>query len=103
MNWRRVGGAVLVVAGCLGFGSVADDLDHVGELFGVLGLLVVGIVLLVAGSRYIMERRLPLHWIPIGIGLGGAVGAVMDRMPVAVLSGAAIGTVGVVISGRRRL
>jgi uncharacterized protein (TIGR03382 family) len=42
---------VLVVVACIGFVTVADDLDHKGELFGVSGILVAGLVLLVAGSR----------------------------------------------------
>ena len=102
VNWRRVTGVLLVVAGCMGFATVVDDLDHAGEFFSISGIFLAGVVLLFAGSRSMIERRLPLHWIPIGIGVGEAVGAVMDRMPVAVLSGAAIGTVGVAISGLRR-
>lgn len=102
VNWRRVTGLFLVVVGCIGFGTVADDLDHAGEFFSISGILVAGLVLLVAGSRYMMARRLPLHWIPIGIGVGEAIGAVMDKSPEAVLGGAALGAVGATISGLRR-
>ncbi len=102
MNWRQVAGVILIVVGCMGVVTVADDLDHAGELFSVGGMVLAGVALLGAGSRYVIARRWPLHWIPIGIGVGEALGAVLDRMPVAVLSGAALGTLGAAISGLRR-
>jgi len=39
-------GAALIFLGILGFGTVADDLDHEGELFVVSFVLLTGFVLL---------------------------------------------------------
>lgn len=47
----RVAGVILVVAGVVGFLTVADDLRHKGELLGVGSILICGLVLLVASFR----------------------------------------------------
>ena len=46
MKWRRILGGFLIVAGLLGFLTVADDLRHKGELVCVGSILLSGIVLL---------------------------------------------------------
>ncbi len=60
--WDRVTGIVLVLVGLAGFGTVADDLRHTGELFGVGAILMAGLLLLVAGSDNRITRWLALHW-----------------------------------------
>jgi hypothetical protein len=47
MKLLRWIGVALVVAGILGFFTVADDLRHTGELMGVGSILLLGIVLIV--------------------------------------------------------
>jgi hypothetical protein len=42
-----VAGITLIVIGIAGFLTVADDLRHTGELFGVGSILALGIILVV--------------------------------------------------------
>lgn len=51
MNSRisKILGSVLIAAACVGFLTVADELRHTGEFFAVLGILLSGVALLVAG------------------------------------------------------
>lgn len=66
------------------------------------GILMSGLVLLVAGSDNRIARRLALHWVAIGIGVGVAAGAAIDNMPGGVGGGAVIGALGAAILGPRR-
>jgi hypothetical protein len=50
VSWSKVVGWPLVAIIAVGFLTSADDLTHVGEVLGVTSVLVVGILLLVAGS-----------------------------------------------------
>lgn len=100
MRFGQLLGLLLVVTGCLGFFTVADDLDHTGELFCVGGVLVAGVALLLDGSA-LLARRLPLCWVAAGIGVGEVVGAVVGQVPVAVTGGAMIGAIGSAILGSR--
>ena len=97
MKWRQVSGLLLVVAGCIGVMTVADDLDHPGELFAVGGILFAGLVLLADGSKVFRLHGVPLCWVVVGIGAGEVVGAVVDRVPIGVGGGAVIGAIGSVI------
>lgn len=102
MRWRRVTGILLVLAGSIGLGTVADDLRHTGELLGVGGVLTSGLLLLVAGSDHRIARRLTLHRVAIGIGVGVAVGAAIDNMPGGLGCGAVMGALWASIPGPRR-
>jgi len=42
----RVFGIMLVLAGVIGFLTVADDLSHKGELIGVASILIAGLIIL---------------------------------------------------------
>ena len=101
MRWSKVTGIVLIVAGCIGFATVADDLRHTGELFGVGGILMAGVMFLVAGLVHPLTRGLALHWVAVGIGV--VVGAMIDNLPTGVGGGAALGAIGAAIVNRRRL
>lgn len=94
VGWRRVVGVLLVFAGCCGFFTVADDLRHKGELFGVGGILVAGLMLLVDGSSLFTDRHLAPRWVAVGIGIGGVVGAVIDHVPMGIGCGALFGALG---------
>jgi hypothetical protein len=102
VRWRQVTGSLLVVVGCIGLVTVADDVRHTGELIGVGGILAAGLVLLVAGSDYAIKKRLALHCVAVGVGIGAAVGVAVDSMPTGVAGGAALGTIGAVILKPRR-
>lgn len=53
MNLKlRVLGIVLVLAGIIGFLTVADDLRHKGELLGAGSILLSGLVLLVVSFLF---------------------------------------------------
>ncbi len=54
---RRIAGAILVVAAVLGFLTVADDLDHKGELLGTIAVLLTGILLLVSSFGRRLNRN----------------------------------------------
>lgn len=75
----------------IGFATVADDLNHTGELLAIGSLLFAGIALIVAGSANRLSSRLALQWLAIGLGVGAACGAATDRMSVGVGAGAALG------------
>ena len=100
MRLRRAVGALLLFAGCFGFVTVADDLRHKGELFAVGGILVAGVVLLVDGSNLFAVRRLAPRWVAVGIGLGGAVGAAIDHVPMGIGCGMLLGALGSAIVPR---
>jgi hypothetical protein len=91
---------LLVFAGCFGFVTVADDLSHKGELFAVGGILLAGLVLLVDGSSLFTVRRLAPRWVAVGIGLGGAVGAAIDHVPMGIGCGALFGALGSAVMPR---
>ena len=100
MRVLQVLGLSGVVMGCLGLFTVADDLDHRGEIFCVGGVLVAGVALLLDGSP-LLAQRLPLRWVAAGIGVGEVVGAVMGQVPVGVGGGAILGAIGSAIVGWR--
>ena len=101
MRWERVTGVLLVILGCVGFATVADDFRHKGELFGVGGILAAGLVLLASGSSQFIRRRLALRWVAVGIGLGGTVGALLDAVPKSVSGGAIFGVLCAIFLPRR--
>lgn len=81
MSSRRLivlGGILIAVAG-VGFLTVADELRHIGEFFAVLGILVAGICLLLAGLYPRLSSKMALQWAPLGIALGAVAGAAVDR------------------------
>ena len=92
MRWHRVLGAVLVAIGLIGFVTVADDLRHSGETWGVGTILVAGLVLLAAGSQRPLLGRLALHWLAFGMLAGAVLGGGLDNLPLGVGLGAAVGT-----------
>ena len=102
MRWRKITGLSLVVVGCAGLMTVADDFRHTGELYGVASILLAGLVLLVADVDCVITRRLALHWVAVGLGFGVVVGAVMDSMSAGVGGGALLGTLGAAIMSPRR-
>jgi hypothetical protein len=87
-----LGGALVAVA-LIGFLTVADDLRHTGEFFAVLGILVSGAALLVAGWFPRAASVLALAWVPVGIALGALAGALTDRVVLGVCIGTAAGLV----------
>jgi hypothetical protein len=95
-QWTKVGGIMLVIAGRIGFLTVADDLRHPGELAGVASLLLAGIVLVASGRP--ATRGLALHWVAVGIGIGIVAGAAFDHMLVGLGGGAALGAIKVAVS-----
>lgn len=101
-RWRTSAGILLIVVGCLGFVTVADDLRHTGELFGVAAILAIGIVLVISEFDHPISRRLALHWVAVGVGTGVLVGAAIDNVPICVSCGAVLGTLGSAVMGTRR-
>jgi hypothetical protein len=88
-NRYRTAGGVLVVLACIGFLTIADEFRHLGELFGVIGILLSGIAFLIAGFFPKPSTVLALQWVAVGIGIGMIGGSVSDRM----VAGVCVGTV----------
>lgn len=88
-NRYRMAGGVLVALACIGFLTVADEFRHIGELFGVLGILLSGIAFLIAGFFPKVSSVFAFKWVAVGIGVGMIFGAATDRM----VAGVCIGTV----------
>lgn len=86
-------GCILVAAALIGFIAVADDVRHTGEFFAVLGILISGAALLVAGLLPRALSVLALHWVPVGVALGAVVGAVTDSVVLGVSVGTVVGLV----------
>lgn len=95
--WRRVLGGCLFVIGVLGFLTIADDLRHTGELFGVGAVMVAGAALFVSPA----VRRVALQWLALGLLVGAAVGAGVDRTRAGVVLGAAVGLFLAFATGKR--
>lgn len=102
MRWRKIAGVVLTTLGCAGFATVADDLRHAGELFGVGGVMMMGVMLVAADSNHPTIRRLALHWVAAGFGLGLLVGVASDSMQMCVAGGGALGALASKIASARR-
>jgi hypothetical protein len=60
LKGRRIAGAVLVLAAILGFLTVADDLDHKGELAATSAVLLAGLVLFASSFTKRYKRTEPL-------------------------------------------
>ena len=88
-NRYKVAGGVLVALASIGFLTVADEFHHIGELFGVLGILLSGMAFLVAGFFPNVSTAFALQWVAVGIGVGMIGGAASDRM----VAGVCVGTV----------
>jgi hypothetical protein len=86
-------GVALVTAALVGFLTVADDIRHTGEFFAVLGILLSGAALLIAGLFPRTLSVLALHRVPVSVALGALVGAFMDSVVLGVSVGAALGLV----------
>jgi hypothetical protein len=89
-RYKLAGGALVVLA-CIGFLTVADELRHIGELFGVLGILLAGVAFLLAGYFPKASRLIALQWVAVGIGIGMIGGAASDRMVGGVCLGTLLG------------
>jgi hypothetical protein len=101
VGWSRIVGWFLVAAGMVGFATVADDLRHVGEILGVGSALVIGLLLVVAGSTSSRAKRAAAWCAAAALGLGAAIGAESDNMPVGVGGGLTVSLVIAVLVGRQ--
>ena len=88
-TFRRLGIAVVLLA-LIGFMTIADDLRHTGELFGVGSVLLAGIALIAAGFETRFSRHFAFQWLAVGLMAGGVFGAAIDNMLLAVSAGGAI-------------
>jgi hypothetical protein len=77
---NKLTGAVLMLAGIMGFIFIADDLRHTGELIGVSAVLVSGILLYLCDVKRLKRFRLYLKWISYGLLAGLLVGGIIDNM-----------------------
>lgn len=84
-------GSILVALGLVGYLTVADDLRHLGEFFGVSSVLVSGLALLLAGLFPRWASTLALSWVPLGIGVGLIIGALVNEVPLGAVLGVALG------------
>lgn len=91
----------MVVISALGFLTIADDLEHVGEILGVGSVLFIGL-LLIASSTKLGSNRFVVWWLAGAIGIGAVVGAVIDNMPVEVGGGLTVGLAIAAVVGRLR-
>jgi hypothetical protein len=89
-RYKLAGGALVALAG-IGFLTVADELRHIGELFGVLGILLSGVAFLLAGFFPKASSLIALQWVAVGIGIGMIGGAATDRMVAGVCVGTLLG------------
>ena len=89
--WFRTAGFALVAFALLGFATVADELRHLGEFLGVLGVLLSGLALLAASFDVALTRRVPLSWFPVGLGVGLLGGALADAVPTGFAAGLFLG------------
>ena len=92
-NRYKIAGLVLAALACIGFLTVADEFRHIGELFGVIGILLSGIAFLIAGFFPKLSTVLALQWVAVGIGSGMIGGAASDRMVAGVCVGTVLGLV----------
>jgi uncharacterized membrane protein len=102
VRWSRVVGWLLVALSVVGFLTVADDFRHMGEVLGVTSMLVIGVLLVIADSATSRSSRIAMLWLAGAIGIGAAVGATIDNMPVGTGGGLIIGLVLAAVLGLRR-
>lgn len=88
MKLNQYVGTFFVIAGIVGFFTVADDLRHVGEILGVASIVVAGIVMLAGSVASLPLTHLPARWIALGILAGIPIGAGLDNM----IFGVTVGT-----------
>jgi hypothetical protein len=92
-NRYKIAGLVLAAFACIGFLTVADEFRHIGELFGVIGILLSGIAFLIAGFFPKLSTVLALQGVAVGIGIGMIGGAASDRMDAGVCVGTVFGLI----------
>jgi integral membrane sensor domain MASE1 len=93
-------GTLLIAVGVLGVMTVADDLRHLGEVFGVAAVLVSGLAF-VGASLDVLSTYLALQWLPAALAVGLAVGVALDATPAAVTLGFFAGLILAFILRRR--
>lgn len=77
----KISGIILIVVGISGYFTVADDLRHTGEFIGITGVLLAGIILMFAGSKFKIAKYLALQWLAIGVLAGIPLGGIiLDKM-----------------------
>jgi hypothetical protein len=100
-RYRLMGLGLMVIA-CIGFFTVADESRHIGELFGVIGILVSGIAIAAAGFFPKLSPFIALQWVAAGIGIGMVVGAVTDSMVAGVCGGVSLGLIASYLMRKRK-
>jgi len=97
-------GSFLILGGVFGFFIVADEFKHIGELIGVSGIFLAGIILLIAGFNLIIFRKFSLQWLAYCILFSIAIGGfVLDNMLIGVGIGIIIGIVLAGLLGKRNM
>lgn len=94
-------GIAMVALSVAGFATVADELRHTGEFFGVSAILLGGLALIVAASN-ILSRWFAFGWLTAGLLLGALLGVAADHMPAGVVGGFVLGTVVAYLRRERR-
>ncbi len=87
----RLIGILFVVAGIIGYFTVADELRHVGEFIAVTDILIAGLVFLTVDSGNVVSKRYSVQWVGIGILAGAIAGAGIDNMYIGTLLGLLLG------------
>jgi hypothetical protein len=101
VRWLRVVGWFLVALSAAGFLTVADDLEHAGEVLGVTSVLLIGVLLVIAGSATARSTRVAMLWLAGAVGIGAAVGAASDAMVVGTGGGLIFGSVAAVAARQK--
>jgi cbb3-type cytochrome oxidase subunit 3 len=82
----KIAGIFLIVFAIIGYLTIADDLRHKGELFGVTCVLLAGIMLLINSVKVKFISNLALHWISICLLACIPIGSyVLDNMILAMI------------------
>jgi hypothetical protein len=102
VRWLGVVGWLLVALSVVAFLTVADDFRHMGEALGVTSMLVIGVLLVIAASASSISTRVAMLWLAGAVGIGAAVGAAIDDMPVGTGGGLIIGLLLAAVFGLRR-
>jgi hypothetical protein len=90
----KIAGICLIVFAIIGYVTIADDLRHKGEFFGVTCVLLAGIMLLLNRVKVKFINNLALHWISICLLVCIPIGSYLfDNMILAMIIALILGLV----------
>jgi hypothetical protein len=101
-SFSRIAGICLILFAIIGYLTIADDLRHKGEIYGITCVLLAGILLLLNDVKVKFINNLALHWISICLLMCIPIGSyLLDNMMLAMIIALILGLVLAYLFGKQ--